>query len=105
RILTEMVPRIYLKKPGTWTGNGNASEWRLWAEDPTARFDNSERSVDKANERVVNDWLAAIGENREPVCSGDAAARTLEMVMAVFSAGLTRGRVDFPLKHREHPLK
>jgi hypothetical protein len=28
RILTEMVPRIYLKKPGTWTGNGNASEWR-----------------------------------------------------------------------------
>jgi predicted dehydrogenase len=102
RILTQLVPKIYFKKPGAWTGDGNVSEWRLWADDPLTKLHNAEQS---ANERVVSDWLAAIAENREPVCGGDAATRALEMAMAVFSAGLTRGRVDFPLKNREHPLK
>jgi hypothetical protein len=38
------------------------------------------------------------------VCSGYAAMRALEMAMAVFAAGLARGRVAFPLKNRQHPL-
>jgi predicted dehydrogenase len=102
RILTQMVPKIYLKKPSPWTGVGNVSEWRLWEDDPITKLANAEHGP---NERVVNDWLAAIAENREPVCSGDAATRALEMAMAVFSAGLTGGRVNFPLKNRDHPLK
>jgi len=105
RVLTGTAPRIYLKKPGAWTGEGNLSEWRVWEEDPLSKFNAAERTLAKANERVVNEWLAAIAENREPVCSGEAATKALEMAMAVFSAGLTRSRVEFPLKNREHPLK
>jgi predicted dehydrogenase len=105
RILTGTVPRIYFKKPGAWTGEGNVSEWRVWEEDPILKFNAAERTLAKANERVVNDWLAAISENREPVCSGEAATRALEMAMAIFSAGVTRRRVEFPLKNREHPLR
>jgi hypothetical protein len=56
------------------------------------------------NRRVVDDWLAAIAEQRDPVCSGYAAMKSLEMIHAVFAAGLSRGRVEFPLQNRAHPL-
>jgi hypothetical protein len=64
----------------------------------------SERGFAGANQRVVNDWLDAITHDREPVCSGYAGMRALEMAMAVFAAGLARGRIEFPMKDRQHPL-
>ena len=51
-----------------------------------------------------DDWLAAIDENREPICSGYNGMRAVEMCMGVFEAGLKQTRVSFPLKNREHPL-
>jgi hypothetical protein len=63
-----------------------------------------ERGFPASNRRVVDDWLAAIRENREPVCSGFAAMKSLEMIHAVFAAGISRGRVELPLKKRQHPL-
>lgn len=104
RILLEMVPRIYTLKAGNWTAQGRTAEWRLWEQDPTVNWADSERGFARANERVVNDWLSAITEDREPVCGGSAGMRALEMALAVFAAGLARGRVTFPLKDRQHPL-
>ncbi len=104
RIQTEMVPRIYMLKDGTWTPQGKTTEWRLWAQDPTLSWAEPERGFIQANERVVADWLEAISQNREPVCSGFAAMKALEMVMAVFAAGLARQRVSFPMKNRQHRL-
>jgi predicted dehydrogenase len=63
-----------------------------------------ERGFPAANRRVVDDWLAAIRENREPFCSGLAAMKSLEMIHAIFAAGLAKGRVELPLKNRRHPL-
>lgn len=105
RILMEMVPRIYRLKDGDWTAQGKASEWRLWEQDPTLNWAESERGFARANERVANDWLTAITQRREPVCSGYAGMRALEVAMAVFAAGLARGRVAFPLENRQHPLR
>jgi predicted dehydrogenase len=104
RILTEIVPRIYTLRDGSWTAQGKTSEWRLWAQDPTLNWAESERGFARANERVVNDWLTAISQDRQPVCSGYAGMKALGMAMAVFAAGLARGRVSFPLKNRQHPL-
>lgn len=59
---------------------------------------------DGSNRRVIDDWLAAIAEKREPACSGHAAMKSLEMIHAVFAAGLSRGRVTWPLVSRAHPL-
>jgi len=53
-----------------------------------------------ANQRVVDDWLAAIEKWRDPICSGKAAMKALEMAMAVFQAGLSKGRVTLPLQAR-----
>jgi predicted dehydrogenase len=52
----------------------------------------------------VSDWLAAIDENRHPVCSAQNAAWAIEMVLAVYHAALEQKRVEFPLLNRQHPL-
>lgn len=53
---------------------------------------------------AVTDWLLAIHENREPICSAHHAARAIEMVCAVYHAALTGSRAPFPLTERSHPL-
>src|SRR5262249_13979034 len=105
RIQMEMVPRIYTLSEGTWTKEGQTKQWRLWPEDPTLTWDETERSTERANGRVVDDWLAAVRLDRQPVCSGYAGMKAVGRVRGVFAAGLGRGRVDFPLKDRQHPLK
>lgn len=104
KIQMEMVPRIYTLKEGGWTPQGKTLQWRLWEQDPTLHLADSERVFASANARVTDDWLDAIRLNREPVCSGYAGMKALEMGMAVFAAGLSRNRVLFPLKNRQHPL-
>ena len=79
--------------------------WRPLENDPTAAAPPDQRDSTAGNRRVADDWLAAIAENREPVCSGRAAAQTLEMIHAIFAAGLSRGRVALPLRNRQHPLE
>jgi len=86
------------------TLDGEVRTWRARAGEPSAMATAVERGFPAANRRVVDDWLAAIAENREPVCSGFAAMKSLEMIHAVFAAGLARGRVELPLKNRQHPL-
>ena len=104
-ILLALVPRVYALKRGAWTAPGQTNEWLPLQNDPTPGLSAAQKSVEGANGRVVDDWLAAIAANREPVCSGYAGMRALEMAMAVFAAGLARGRVEFPLKNRRHPLR
>jgi predicted dehydrogenase len=104
-VLADIFPRVFLLKAGDWTDAGRAEEWQPLPDNPAANAPASERSVTVANRRVVDDWLAAMREGREPVCSGRAAMKALEMVMGVFRAGLERRRVEFPLPERGHPLK
>ena len=105
KILMDIAPRVYALKGGSWTAQGKTNEWRPLDNDPTLGLTASEMSVVRANQRVVDDWLAAIMENRDPICSGYAGMKALEMAMAVFAAGLARQRVEFPLKNRSHPLR
>jgi predicted dehydrogenase len=100
RILADICPRVFVRSHEDW----RTSEWKPIEGDPTAAWSDAERSVSRANERVVDDWLEAIQSNREPVCSGFAGMKAVEMVHAVFAAGLSGERITLPLKNREHPL-
>jgi predicted dehydrogenase len=98
RILLDIAPRIYGLKDGLWSSGGKRMEW-----EPLEQVGNASAAgeiVALANQRVVEDWLKAIEERGEPTCSGFAAMKALEMAMAVFQAGLTKGRVELPLKVR-----
>ena len=105
RILMAMEPRILVRKR---QGQGQSVQEEPWLGSENERSDRrsaSDLSPADANQRVVKDWLNAITDNREPVCSGYAAMKALEMVMAVFAAGLARTRINFPLANRNHPLR
>lgn len=99
RLLADIEPRVFVMRPQKWTDAGRTDAW-----EPLNVPGNTRAGVDAANRRIVDDWLAAIRDNREPACSGQRATRAIEMVMAVYRAGLSRTRVPIPLKERDHPL-
>lgn len=104
RLLSDVYPQVLWLQSGGVTLEGEVRTWRPRAGEPSASATAMERGFPAANRRVVDNWLAAIRENREPVCSGFAAMKSLEMIHAVFAAGISRGRVELPLKERRHPL-
>jgi len=90
--------------PSVFASGKMGEEWHPLEDDPSVKTTAAEREVGPANARVVDDWLAAIRANRDPACSGRNGAKAVEMVMGVWRAGLTSGRVEFPLKERGHAL-
>lgn len=104
RVLSDVYPQVLWLQSGGVTLEGEVRTWRPRAGEPSASATTVERGFPASNRRVVDDWLAAIRENREPVCDGYAAMKSLEMIHAVFAAGISRGRVELPLKKRQHPL-
>ncbi|MDO8541336.1 MAG: Gfo/Idh/MocA family oxidoreductase [Opitutaceae bacterium] len=102
RVLNDVWIDALVWRGGPFTASGQTGEW-IRLEMGAARSA-TEKGFPAANRRVVDDWLAAIEEHREPACSGLAAMKSLEMIHGVFAAGLSRGRVEFPLKNRQHPL-
>jgi predicted dehydrogenase len=79
-------------------------QWQPLENDPGTKLGADERSFGPANRRVLDDWLDAIANNREPACSGRNAMKSIEMVMAVYQSALSGARVTIPLKDRKHPL-
>ena len=104
RILADIFPMVYLLRSSRWEESGRTEHWQRLENDPALNATPAERGVAAANRRVVGDWLEAIQKNREPICSGRAARQALEMVMAIYHAGLSSSRVTLPLKDRTHPL-
>ena len=104
RILMDVFPQVFLLDAGKWDASGKIDQWLPLKDDSTLNFTAEERGFGPANRRVVDDWLEAIRTKREPDCSGRAAMRALEMVMAVYQAGLSGKRATLPLADRRHPL-
>lgn len=51
------------------------------------------------------DLIAAIEENRQPLCSAAQARTTIEMICAIFESHRQNGqRIAFPLKNRQNPI-
>ena len=109
-----LPPRLYvlqredLKEEDAGFGP-STDRWVPIVGDPTGPGDDrplgtGEETMGDATERLVSDWLRAIEEDREPFASASNGAKAIEMICAVFEAGLTRERVAMPLVNREHPL-
>jgi predicted dehydrogenase len=98
RILADISPRIFVRQNVAWSDSGTKIDWQPLEPVP------GKEPGGRGNARLVDDWLAAIESDRQPACSGYAGRNAIEMVMAVYQAGLSRARVTFPLKQRAHPL-
>jgi predicted dehydrogenase len=100
RIFADIWPSVLVN-----LNDKTGQAWKPLEDDPSLKATPADRETGPADARVVDDWLAAIKENRDPACSGKNAAKAVEMVMAVWRAGISRNRVEFPLKERGHPLQ
>lgn len=103
RLLNDVHTQVYVLRSNEMTARGQTREWLPLAAE-SSRSAAELGGQPTANRRVVDDWLAAIAEDREPLCSGFAAMKSLEMIHAIFAAGISRGRVELPLQSRAHPL-
>ena len=82
----------------------HGNEWRPLEGNPAAAMSAADAERNGANGRVVDDWLAAIAEDREAQCSGYGGMKFVEMVVGIYAAALSRQTVALPLKNRRHPL-
>jgi len=107
RLNSGFAPGISLLKEPDRAPTTRVEHWQDWTGgvDPgcEAVFEGL-TGYDASHRRVVRDWLQAIGENREPLGSGERAMKAIEMAHGVFQAGIEGRRVDFPLVKRSHPL-
>jgi predicted dehydrogenase len=64
------------------------------------------RLVNGGHHGAIRDLLAAIKEQREPLCGPKAGLETVELTMAVFASFAAGGKkVTLPLADRQHPLR
>ena len=108
RVFLNHPTRIYLRERITVGSEITeiTDHWKRWPADPKSypAFAGGE-AMDDFNRRLTDDWLAGIAENRDPICSGQRAMKSLEILHAILRAGLSRERVTIPLVERSHPLK
>jgi predicted dehydrogenase len=104
RVLADIWPRVMVRPVGKWEDSGRSDVWRPLEDDPALKMPAEARTSAAQNGRIRDDWLAAIAEGREAACSGRDGAWAVEMVHGVWRAGVTGGRVGFPLKERGHAL-
>ena len=87
-----------------------AKEPRAWQIIGTAGLGQPEPQVEAVKEVMAHltagrDLIAAIRENRQPLCSAHDARMTVEMIAAVFESHRQNGqRVVLPLTSRDNPL-
>lgn len=99
RIAADIPPKTFVRASGAEDG-----AWQPLPGDPTLNAPPDKEAFATANRRMVDDLLGAIREQREPACSGRDGMQALEMVLAVYQAALSGGRVRLPLEQRRHPL-
>ena len=57
-----------------------------------------------ANQLLVQDLMACVGTDREPMASGRECRAVLEMILATYASHLSGSKVVLPLADRAHPL-
>jgi predicted dehydrogenase len=99
RLNCDVDPNVFLRSSTPWTAQKGKQDAftplvpELLKNPPAGPFD------------AVGDWLAAIREQRIPLCSAENAAWAVEMVISVYHSALTGKRAYFPLSSRSHPLR
>lgn len=75
--------------------------WTSW---PAGTGRESAETETAPNRDIVLDWISAIEEKRDPLCSAENATKALEMAHAIWQSAITLKRAYFPLPNRLHPL-
>lgn len=99
----EVDPIIYYAETTSWEPGKQPIEWKVLPGAP--KFEPGPKPSVTMNAFVIDDLLAAIEEDRQPAVSLESGRDSYEMIQAVYAAYTHGGRIELPLKNREHPLK
>jgi predicted dehydrogenase len=97
----DVVPSIWWMDIPSWAPAGSDKQWQRLPGVP--EFAVTEEATER-HKPIVDDLIAAIEEDRQPVASIDDGRWAQEMIQAVWEAHVQGCRVKLPLEKRDHPL-
>ena len=83
-----------------WTIPGEEKMLAEWVRQDTETFKNCDPSV-KYMQYQIEDYLDGLRNNRDPLVTGDAGRRTVELFTAIYRSGRDNKPVKFPLNAEE----
>jgi predicted dehydrogenase len=104
-IVTGHLPSAKLLEDGGWSPGRSGAQWQditsagVGVAEPLANG-----GLHAGNVAAVTDLIAAIEEDRQPLCNVYEGRGIVEMIAAVFEAHRVGGRVPMPLVNRQNPL-
>ncbi len=106
RLYAGMPPTMSLLVESDPASPTHSEKWVRWPDVPGQYHEPVDHAegLDAANRHVINDWLDAIENDREPLASGESALKSLEMIHAIWQSAVSMKRAYFPLVNRLHPL-
>jgi|GEM_PF-2924510 len=88
------------------TSGGPSGSWRSWSDSPGMSPSSPGADLSEGYHAVMDDWANRIGSGAEgSQASAERATDALEIVHAIWQAGLTGKRSYLPLVNRLHPLR
>jgi predicted dehydrogenase len=99
-----MAPPVYCLQDPLWSPGKSGARWQPLPDAPSNDDPSGLRGQAAANKRIVEDLLRAIEKGTPCTANGREGRWALEMILAVYAAHLSGGRIPFPLKDRRHPL-
>jgi predicted dehydrogenase len=104
-ILTGHMPEVKILQDAAWSPGRSGKAWQdvssagIGKPEPTP-----DGGLGAGNILAVRDLIAAVEEDREPLCSVSQARAGIEMIVAAFESQRQQGRVPMPLENRKNPL-
>jgi UDP-N-acetyl-2-amino-2-deoxyglucuronate dehydrogenase len=80
-----------------WTIPGEEGMLKEWIRQDTETFNNCDPTVRYIQLQIV-DFLNALEENRDPLVTGEAGRKTVELFTAIYRSSRDNMPVKFPLR-------
>jgi predicted dehydrogenase len=103
--LTGYLPPVFFLADPAWSPGRSGAKWqKVTSAGVGVAEPDKAGGIPNGNIAAINDLIASIEDNRQPLCSVYEARATIEMIMGVFESQRLGKPVDLPLENRKHPL-
>lgn len=104
-VLTGYISPAHFLPDSSWSPGRSNAKWLKISSAGVGQPEPIPKSgLNAGNVAAVTDLLAAIEDNRQPLCNIYEARTTIEMIMGVFESHRVGKPVALPLANRKHPL-
>jgi UDP-N-acetyl-2-amino-2-deoxyglucuronate dehydrogenase len=79
-----------------WTIPGEEHLLKEWIKEDTNKFNKCDPTIEYIKYQI-EDFLSAIGQNREPYVNGEAGRKTVELFTAIYRSSRDNKVIKFPL--------